>query len=402
MDIAIGWILIFVAAALRLYEALRLHSFALYGDSVHYDNSGMLILSKHFFSFWGYGPDAYVTPGYPLFLALCYHLASFFSSSHAYAIHFTVAVQAVLAALTVGFMYWTSRRFLRPGWAMIGVLLWVTYPPAIWSITQLLTETLFVLLLWLFIWVFVNAIEQRHSVWWAVSGLTLGLCGLIRPTVFPLLLAGLIVGLLQFRESPTWKPPAGRFLAYVIGFLVPLMPWWIRNYRLLHQIVLSDTEVGNPLLYGSDPNYANDPALGHGLSELQQKQLAIHRVEQGLTHHPIATLKWYTVGKLDNLFSKPWYPPLSVHATAFEQFWVNIHLLWVILGSVGVLIGLWHRGMRFISLLALFFVLVQLPFIPVTRYAFPIMSILFLGVGFLMQTALRRNLGRRRRKVMSI
>lgn len=399
-DNAIGWILILISAIPRVYEALRLHTFVLYGDSIHYDQSAIILVQRHFFSFWGYGPDAYVTPGYPLFLALCYGLAAHLSSLHSVAIHLTILIQAVLSALVGGFMYWIGRRFLQRQWAIVAILLWAVYPPAIWSITQILTETLYLFLLWLFLWLLVNAMERKQGVWWGLAGFALGLCGLVRPTVFPLVLVGVLYGLLRLRESQSLRAPIVWFGSYIVGFLIPIMPWWVRNFRLMHQVVLSDTEIGNPLLYGSDPNFQHDPLLGQGLSEAQQKHLAMARIQSGFSHHPLSTLHWYTIGKLDYLFGKPWYPPLSAHAAAFVQFWVNIHLLWVILGGIGIVLGLAVRNMRVLSLMALFFIVIQLPFIPINRYAFPLMSMLFLGLGYVLQIVIRRS-GRRRSRRFS-
>ena len=395
MNLALGLLVIVVALIPRLYEAFHSFSPTLYGDSVHYDASAVILLQRHYFSFWGYGPDAYVTPGYPLFLALCYRVAGVFSSSHHFAIHFTVVIQAVLSAITVGLMYWTARRFLRPVWAIVGVLLWALYPPTIWSITQILTETLFMILLWLFILLFFIAMEQKNVVWWAVCGFVLGLAGLVRPTVFPLVLAALIYGLVQLRNLNSLRPVINWFGANLVGFLIAVVPWWVRNLRLFHHLVLSDTEVGNPLLFGSDPNFLKDVHLGAGLSETAQKQLAIHRIEQGFLHHFWYYLHWYTIGKISYLFGTPWFPPLSAHAPGLMHMWLNTHLIWVVLGAIGLLIGLANRNMRFIGVLALFLLVIQLPFIPINRYAFPIMSMLFLGVGYSLQLGFARG-GRRR------
>lgn len=373
-----------MALALRLALVIHTHYVTLYGDSVHYDNSALLLIDKHFFSFWGHGPDAYVTPGYPLFLALCYRIAMLHRASHDFELRFAIFIQALLSAISCGFLYWAARRMLSRGFALFAAFLFAFYLPSIWSITQILTETLYVFLLLLFVWLFTVAMAERTLWWWAASGFAIGLSGLVRPTVFPLVLAALIYLAFRLREGEPLKRLVLEYICYAIGFLVPLVPWWIRNVRLLHHLVLSDTEVGNPLLFGSDPWFKSGPLLGHGLSEVAQKQLAIHRIITGFTHDPLTYLNWYTAGKLSELFGKPWYPPLT-HDIPLVGIWLHLHLAWVILGTLGVVVGLFVPHMRFVAWLTVFLVVIQLPFIPVNRYAFPIMPLLFIATALLAQ-----------------
>ncbi|MCL6445334.1 MAG: glycosyltransferase family 39 protein [Alicyclobacillus sp.] len=389
LDIWIGLALMLMALVLRLHAVNRVLDWTLYGDMVHYDASATLLLTKHYFSFWGGAPDAYVTPGYPLFLALCYAIAKLHSPSHQSALHFAAMVQAFLLSTTSGFLYWTCRYGLRRLWALSAALLWTLYLPSIWAPRNILTESLYVFLLLLFVWLFTMA--MHHGTWplWAAAGFVLGLDGLVRPTVFPLVLAAAIFFFTQLRQGGSWRASILCYAAHLIGFLIPLVPWWIRNHRLFHQWILSDTEIGNPLLYGTDPNFRNDPMLGHGLTQIEQKQLAIHRIITGFSHHPLFYLWWYTIGKLENLFGKPWYQPITAHTSHVTVTWLHLNLLWVILGAVGLIIGLFTPYMRFIAWLAIFLIVVQLPFIPINRYAFPVMPLFFAGVGLLAQSAMQ-------------
>jgi len=58
-------------------------------------------------------------------------------------------------------------------------------------------------------------------------------------------------------------------------------------------------------------------------------------------------------------------------------------LAWVILGAIGLLLGAWRPMLRWISALALFLIVAQLPFIPINRYMFPTMPLMFIGVAAL-------------------
>ncbi|MBX5436615.1 MAG: glycosyltransferase family 39 protein [Alicyclobacillaceae bacterium] len=387
-DTWVGLALIAMAACIRLYAVIRPHDMSLYGDMVHYDHSARLLLDRHVFSFWGHQPDAYVTPGYPLFLALCYALANLHSTAATWQIQTAQYVQALLSALTVGVLYWTSRRPLARPWAVAVSLMWTVYPPAVWSPLLLLTETLYLFLLMCFLWLFTVAAERRHPGWWLLCGIVLGLCGLVRPTVFPLVLSAGIYLLWRLRDGLPGKRALACFAGHVAGFVLPLIPWWVRNFRVFHKLVLTDTEVGNPLLFGSDPYFQAGPDLGRGLNQLQQKRLAIHRIVYGFEHQPGLYLKWYTVGKLHILFGQPWYHPVYATTGAVTVWLLHLHLVWVVVGAIGIVSGLWVPSMRFLSLVGLCLVALQLPFIPVNRYAFPVMPILFVASGFALQRAL--------------
>lgn len=395
-DGLIALALIVVSALIRVIYALHIHWVSLIGDMVHYDHAAQMIVNRHTLSFWSYQPDAFVTPGYPIFLAICYRIALVLSHSHQAGMKFAILVQALLSSATAGFLYFIARRALKSKLSILVSLLWIVYPPAINSVAYLLTETLYVFFLLLFIWWFLIAMERQQLRWWLLSGIALGLTGLVRPTVYPLAIAALIYLLYLWKSrGMAIRSAILQYVAYVVGFVLPLLPWWIRNYVDFHQLILSDTEVGNPLLFGSDPFFQSGPLLGHGLSQVQQKALAMHRIVTGFEHQPLLYLQWYTVSKLNILFGKPWYPP-TTHMHPFIVTWVHFHLVWVILGTIGILVGLANRQMRFVSLIALFLILVQLPFIPVNRYGFPVLPLMFVGVGVVIQAVLERFFGTRK------
>lgn len=399
-------ILILFAILLRLIPVQAVHYVNLFGDMVHYDHSARVLIDRHVYSYWGTVPNAQVTPGYPMFLALVYKSAWFFFHSHQGELRTALDVQAVLSGLTVGVLYAIGRSVLSKWWSFVAAFLWAVYPPAIWSSRQILTETLYVFTLYLFVWSFQTAMKRMTRASWLLSGLLLGVAGLVRPTVFPLLAAPLVIAMWRARTKWRSESPArsrsyarrrlrrvwghfwqggwrGGFMAYVMGFLLLLLPWWVRNLHVFHRLILTDTDLGNPLLYGTDPNFQNDPNLGIGIPD--QTVLALQRIQDSFTHHPLATLQWYTVGKLDYLFATPWYQPFTVATPGWLIGWVHLHLVWVLIGAVGLALGFFRSGFRLLSVLALFLIVVQLPFIPVVRYAFPLLPLFFLGFGLVGQ-----------------
>lgn len=400
--VAVG-ILVLFAILLRLVPVLKMHYFYLYGDMVHYDHSAVMLITHHVYTYWASAPNAQVTPGYPIFLMLAYKLGWLTAHSHFRELHAALAIQAVLSGVTVWFVYRIARLAIPWGWAFFAAFLWATYPPSVWASQLILTETLYVFLLYLYVWSFLSAVRKPSTGTWLLSGLLLGLTGLVRPTVFPLLVAPVVLALWRAwvqktKTSPVpatsnfvrrfWQALNWRgFASYVLGFVVLLMPWWIRNYHVFHHLILTDTDAGNPLLFGTDPSFIYHAPAGTAPNETT---LALQKIHAELTHQPLAALKWYTVSKLAKLFTTPWYGAISKATPHWLLLWLHLHIVWVLLGAVGLIVGFARPRFRLLSILALFLILVQLPFIPISRYVFPILPLFMMGVAMALHEATAR------------
>jgi 4-amino-4-deoxy-L-arabinose transferase-like glycosyltransferase len=363
----------------------------LFGDSIHYDHSASLLLSMHVYSYWSWGPAAQVTPGYPFFLAFCYAVGHLFSPSQQFGFHTAIFIQSLLAAFNVLLVYQLARQFLRKWWSLLPALLWLIYPPTASASRLLLTETLYVFVLLLFTIQFIRMLRVPSLRNYILSGFLLALTVLVRPTVFPLILAPVCL-LFQKDIRATWKAYVRPYLAYLVTFAVCMLPWWIRNYYDFHRLILTSDDAGNPLLFGSDPNFQTDVTLANGLTPGQQESLAKQRIIEGFSHHPFSTLRWYTLDKLHLLFGTEWYEGSMGYGLLHRLMSGISHLqwVWVILGFVGLLLGLRHSLFRWITVLVVFLILLQLPFIPINRYVFPIMPFFMLGTAFLCEQFVKR------------
>ncbi|MCF8565914.1 glycosyltransferase family 39 protein [Alicyclobacillus tolerans] len=376
--------LLVAAAVWRISEGVLMPISYLTGDMVHYDHLALTMLNHHVYSYWSTTPDAQVTPGYPLFLALCYVIANlFYPDQHAVQLLVATIAQEVLSVFSIYLVYKLSRRILPVSLATGVSILWFLYPTAAWAPRLLLTETLYTTLLLLSVYLFYTALD-RPSVWiWAWCGLAFGATTLVRPTAGAFLLAPVVVWAWRFWRR---KPLNLRFgLAYGAVFIAALVPWWVRNFISLHRIILTDTDSGNPLLYGSDPNFQVDQ-LSKGLHGMSQGALAVQRILYGFSHEFWTYLWWYTGDKLWLLFGSPWFvEPSQSSASVFADIgyaWLHLHIAWVILGLLGVFAGFKHPDMRFISVLVLLLMGFELPFIPIPRYSYPVMPFMFIGAGY--------------------
>lgn len=376
-------VLLLVALTLRCYPLIPLSTIPLSGDMVHYNHAALLLVERHVLTYWSDAPSAQVTPGYPLFLALCYWLAHTLPSATLETdLHVATFAQAALSAITVWLVYRISRC-LMPVWASYLVaVLWLIYPPAEGSVKLILTETLYLCALLFFTWCFLRALERPTWLRWSVAGLTLAITVLVRPVPFPFVCAPLFLLLAKTRRGERLRTSLIGYGAYVLTFGIAMLPWWIRNVLTFHRLILTSDDDANPLLYGAVPNFGSQPNLSKGLSPAQQYSLAIHLIRYGFAHEPLRYLKWYTIDKLNLLFSTPWYISTTTHDPVAEL--AHLQLVWVILGGVGTIAMIKHPQGRWLTGFALSLTVLQLPFIPINRYVFPVMPFLFIGIGYLL------------------
>jgi 4-amino-4-deoxy-L-arabinose transferase-like glycosyltransferase len=241
--------------------------------------------------------DALRTPGYPIFLRLVGHPEP--TVEYEGRIKLT---QATLGVLSVWMMYLIAVSFLRRRWACVAALLTAISPHLAVSSTYVLTESLFFFLLLACVLALFWAIDSAKRWPFAVVGLLIGLCSLVRSTtafmpVLALLACLAIPRLKQFRASA---------LLVFLGCAMAVSPWLIRNAGLPPQVQQSSQMVGF-LRDGSYPNfmYNNDPATFGDPYRADPQAAQIGRsvpsvlahIAQNFRKDPIATARWYLIGK---------------------------------------------------------------------------------------------------------
>jgi 4-amino-4-deoxy-L-arabinose transferase-like glycosyltransferase len=163
-------------------------------------------------------------------------------------------VQILLALLTTFVVYQLGRRAFGSAVGEIGAITVWLYPSLIFFNFTILTETLFTFLLTLFVLLTVMLVQTPR--WWiaALSGLTLGVAALTRSVLWPLpLIVCPMIVVLMGRPLPKRLAFSALFL---MGYLVAVGPWAIRNTRLQGVVTIVDTMGGLNLRMG---NYENTP-----------------------------------------------------------------------------------------------------------------------------------------------
>lgn len=187
------------------------------------------------------------SPGYPLFYGL--HRILFGERGSFFVIRYTQlglnALAAVLLGLTV--LAFTGRPRVA-GLAMCGYALNpYTAIYCYYTITEGLHPALTVVSLYLF----GRAARQGGGRWWLLAGLSTGIVALTRPVCGLLLPAFVLALAAESRGAAALATAARKSGLIVLGFLVPVVPWAVRNYVVTGgDLVLLEKYYGDPMGYG--------------------------------------------------------------------------------------------------------------------------------------------------------
>jgi 4-amino-4-deoxy-L-arabinose transferase-like glycosyltransferase len=231
------------------------------------------------------GPSALVPPLYPYILSVIFKLFGLYTLPAAFA---TLTFNSVLSALTCIPVYGAAREGLgrrTARWATIG---WAIYPFGIYFSADrvwdyALTAFLFACCFW---WV-QRLHRTQGKIRWVLFGLLYGVTALSNPSI-----VSMLPFLLLLAMGRRWQM-GGRALAR--GLFAVILPWTIRNYRVMHIVCplrdgfwlefyagnAGDTSVSNPAWAHPASNSAEmDKYLQMGeIAYLDQKhELALDNV----------------------------------------------------------------------------------------------------------------------------
>ena len=186
-------------------------------------------------------PTAWRPPAYPVFLAGVYKISGVNVSR-------ATMVQVILGGLTV--LMLTALAAMILGWprALMAGIIAAVYPAFVWLPRLLFSENLSLFLMLVSLCTIILYLRTSRMVWIIVFGLLCALNTLVRSgnLILPIIVG---VGLLVL-HWPNWKQLVAPLLAMTVAFVVTLLPWTIRNYRVFHHVIPVATQDGLTL-YGS-------------------------------------------------------------------------------------------------------------------------------------------------------
>jgi 4-amino-4-deoxy-L-arabinose transferase-like glycosyltransferase len=243
-----GWIVpaIFaLALSLRLLLILTLPQ-APYSDGAFYFDRALGLVDGQGYSEAGL-PTAYWPIGYPALLAGSMLV---FGKSLASA----MIINLVSAAVILWLVLWFGRRLGGELAGRSAALLYALYPAHIAYTGAVLSETSYTAVAMA---AFALLIARRRD--WRgllIAGLLFGVATLMRPQsmLFPV---GALIALLVTIRDYRWQDAAKAFLIIHIALFATVLPWSLRNQRVMGDFVLVSTNGGSSMLTG-----ANDEATG--------------------------------------------------------------------------------------------------------------------------------------------
>ena len=373
----VGIIVVFAIAAIAFTFTYGLRFSKPGGDGKAYERTAVQLLQKGFYGYKSKVPNAYMSPGYPLFLAAIYK-----ATGHVWATRPRTAlclIQILIACTTILALFLIGRRLFNERIGLIAALLFALYPPMIVATNLWLTETLATATLMWFVYVSVVAMDGDDWKPWALSGVLLGVTVLIRPGVLPIAIVPFVVRFFWGNRKGLVKA----VLITVVAFALVMAPWGIRNQIVLHQTYLLSSHSGDPILAGVDPYYYE---LGpeyefHGPTyetwetthpPYDKNQYAMRAIVAELTSKPLQTAWWFTVGKTMRMYSVNWLAEEGL----IGSWTTAVRMFVVVLGWIGVAYAVRERRLRLRALVLLLGSLSLLSVSPEPRYAFSWIALL--------------------------
>ena len=306
-----AWVAVFIVAAAFLVRILfnvyivgmQEPGLELFPDGKDYDALGLSLAGGSGFAMHGV-PNTSRPPGYPFFLAALYMIFG-----HSYAA--VKIAQSLLGALTCLVIFLIGERLFSRRVGVIAATLAAVYPFLVLYTGFLLSETLFVFLSTVFLYVFVRLRERYASKWIALGGLVLGAMNLIRPVT---MMIPVLLFFWAWIEFGTKRKAVVIASLLAIWMIVPILPWTIRNYMVTHSYILIDDHHWVSVYTGNNRTILQNPdAIGGWLEPEQIEGFKPHFTTEDYRSASLSFFKQY-------LLHEPW-ELLRLEAYKLKRFW---------------------------------------------------------------------------------
>lgn len=342
-------------------------------------------------------PDAVRAPGYPVFLTMFVE-----DPPTRFMLWKILAVQALLDCLTVLLALAIFRRFLPEGLALGAGLLTALSPHLVSATTYLLTETLFVFLTTLSVWLLIKLFVDKNRGIAIAAGAIIAVAAMTRPTLqFFIVPAAVILFFVLARRDRL------RLIApLVVGFALVMSPWVIRNLGPIgspSDPILSTLSLQHGMYpdfrYQDIPESTGIPYHYDPRSEeiTKSKGTVLREIGRRFSEEPLRHLEWYLVKKPFTLLS--WniiagaggifiYPvnssPYISHPMYANTYVTMKALHWpLVILALFATVMIWTplaKGLpantlfatRLLSLLMLYFLALHMIVAPYPRYGIPL------------------------------
>jgi GT2 family glycosyltransferase len=334
------------------------------------------------------GPSAWTAPVYPWIVSLAFRAFGSYSAAAAFVM---LTFNSLFGALTSWTIYRTARRVFNLRVALWAGWVWALYPDMIfWAVRWIWETSLSAFLLSLLFMLTVEMEGDDRISSWLGYGVLWGVAALNNPASLSFLpFAGLWLAYQLHRRGKRYLAPA---MVSAVVFWMTIMPWLVRDYRVMGHFILIRDNAGNELRIGNNPIAEGQYVLAYHPT---QNAILLKRYEQMgeydfCVDQGRRAKQWIAAnsGKFAEITVKRvWYfwngiPRLAKNSNLAEL--KNTHtLLLSVLGIWGLLLA-WKRRVHGVFLFASLIIVYPLVYyicFPEPRYRHPIdPELVILGV----------------------
>lgn len=266
-------------------------------------------------------------PLYPFFLA---GIFSIFGVN----LNVVRVIQSLLGALNCLFLYIIARRIFSSRLGIIAALIAAFYLPFIWFSAHILSEILFITLFLVAIIFLLSKNSPAKSIF--LSGIFLGLSTLCRPVTLFFLPFALFW--LAFVYKNSFSKIIKVSAALLLGFIIILMPWIVRNYLTFGQFVLVHSSGGVTFWLSNHPL-----SLGDGDLAANPQLKAAHK-------EFLKNYAGYSREELDRIYFKEAFSYIKAHPLQIVVLDLKkLFYFWIPIGPSMEIFSFRHKLVSYIS-----------------------------------------------------
>jgi len=313
-------------------------------------------------------------------------------------------VQIVLDSAMAVLLYLIAREIFDPSVGFLSAVIWAMYPFAIYSTLYVGTEVFFTFLVAVWVWCTIWAIKCARWEYYCAAGVFLGLATLTRGTTqfMPLILLALMFALRD--HGFKW---IRMYVLTVVCFTLIILPWGIRNYLVLKEVIPIGAN-SSVILYGaSEPMLTIGDGRAKEVARLYEEAKTRGIVPPPEDHAPAERDRFLARVAIDHYKARLRNDPVDLSlymVTKFVRLWYStesgnnhgatfaINFGLYILAGVGIVLSWKKRNWKALTVLVLvgYFVFIHWMTLPLFRYMIPVMPYLSMFAATAMLAALNR------------
>jgi 4-amino-4-deoxy-L-arabinose transferase-like glycosyltransferase len=351
-------------------------------DAASYDNlAARLSRGMGYVRSWGNPvPTAYRPPGYPMFLALLYAIFG----RH----HWVVGIaQATMGMMSCLLLYSLAAGLLGGRKGRLAGLALAVYPNHIYYASLVMSETLFVTLMLVALWMLARRPPFRAS-HLLVAGIAAGLSALVKPNAI-LLWVLAAAWLIATERGPR---RAAKVLVFVLPLAAIISAWTLRNIQAMGAPILISTNGGVNFYIGNHQgatgayHFPSDNPVLAFTSELERQRQGYRLGIEFIRSHPAQWLLlvprkilWLVLGEADGVrwgFGDTPWPGGKPHVIILGAIATLAYWPLLLLGLAGMVrLGFRSRRGLLLSLVPISWVITHVMFFGGPRFHFSLIPI---------------------------